>query len=177
MTPLFSFMTRERRLQLAYLLGAVLGLWGLASWVMFRNYDSAHGNTDYLVEQISLQRELLTNQQKHYVLLDSTYRAIVAYQPQVRAVFVEVDIEGQLADIRSLSGRTGGGVRFRSFAQMASFYKMMYTDKKILWSKHVNTDLFRKQADECEIGFQRDQAPVLSANPAPPPASPRPFAR
>ena len=173
MTPLFSFQTRERRLQLLVLFGAVMGLWGVASWIMFRNYDSPQRNTAYLVEQISRQRQMLADQQGHFVLLDSAYRAIVAYQPQVNAVFVEVDIEGQLADIRALSAHKTDGVRFRSFSQIADFYKMMYTDKKVLSSKKTNSQLFRKQADECEIGYQRDMRPVIVTT-LPPAAPPTP---
>ncbi|TAE24135.1 MAG: hypothetical protein EAZ91_20975 [Cytophagales bacterium] len=161
---MFSFSTRERQLQFLYLLGGVLALWGVASWLMTRNHDSALRNTDYLVEQISRQRQLLADQQNNFVLLDSTYRAIVAYQPQVNAVFVEVDIEGQLADIRALSGRTTDGIRFRSYAQIADFYKMVYTDKKVLWSKQANIQLFRKQADECEVGYQRAMGPIVVNN-------------
>lgn len=142
-----------------------MGLWGGASWVMFRNYDSPQRNTAFLVEQISRQRQMLADQQGHFVLLDSAYRAIVAYQPQVNAVFVEVDIEGQLADIRALSKQSSDGIRFRSFAQIADFYKMMYTDKKILASKKSNIKLFQKQLDGCEIGYQRDINPVVGPNP------------
>ncbi len=148
-----------------------MGLWGVASWIMFRNYDSPQRNTAYLVEQISRQRQMLADQQGHFVLLDSAYRAIVAYQPQVNAVFVEVDIEGQLADIRALSKQNSDGIRFRSFAQIADFYKMMYTDKKVLSSKKSNIQLFQKQADECEIGYQRDLEPIIVNTP---PASPAP---
>lgn len=140
---------------------------------MLRNYDSPPRNSDYLVEQISRQRQILADQQGHFILLDSTYRAILAYQPQVNAVFVEVDIEGQLADIRSLSGQQAEGIRFRSFAQIADFYKMVYTDKKVLWSKQSNIQLFRKQADECELGYQREMGPVIINNPPPPTAPAR----
>ena len=172
MTPLFSFLTRERRLQFAYLLGAVLALWVGASWILFRSYDRAPQNSDYLVNQISRQRQVLADQKDHFVLLDSTYKAIVAYQPQFNAVFVEVDIEGQLADIRSLSGQQAEGIRFRSFAQIADFYKMIYTDKKVLWSKQANIQLFRKQADECEVGYQPELRPVIITNSPPAPAAP-----
>lgn len=171
MSQLFSFQTRERRLQLLYLLGAVIGLWVVVSWIIFRSYDSPQRNTAYLVEQISRQRQILADQEGHFVLLDSAYRAIVAYQPQVKAVFVEVDIEGQLADIRALSKQNSDGIRFRSFTQIADFYKMMYTDKKVLASKKANIQLFQKQADECEIGYKRDLGPVTVTTP---PASPAP---
>ena len=153
METFFRLTTRERRLQFVYLLAATILLSLIISWVAFRNYTYRRIEHEYLSGQIDQQRAILQAQKQYLPLLDSAYRAIVAYQPQVNAVFVEVDIEDHLNDIRRLSDSQADGLRFRAFGQIADFYRMMFVDKKVVWSKQTNINLFRKQLDDCGVGL------------------------
>ncbi len=144
---------RERRLQFLYLLAAIGVLTLLTSWIVFRNQNYSSDEADYLSEQIRGKEQMLKKQLAKLPLLDSAYRSIVAYRPEVNAIFVEVDIEEHLNEIRRLSAPQADGTRFRAFAQIADFYKMMYVDKKVVWSKQSNIGLFQKQLDDCGVGM------------------------
>jgi len=167
METFFRLTTRERRLQFLYLLAVTLFLSLVISWIAFRNAHQS-ASYDYLTEKVRQQQQLLRAQKQYLPLLDSAYRGIVAYQPQVNAVFVEVDIDDQLNEIRRLSDSQRDGTRFRSFGQIADFYKMMYVDKKIIWSKQSNVNLFRKQLDDCSVGLTPGSGAAVAAPSTPP---------
>jgi hypothetical protein len=170
METFFRLRTRERRLQFMYLLAAVVVLSALISGIAFRNYSYPRFESQYLAEQINQQEQILKAQKERLPLLDSAYRAIIAYEPRINAVFVEVDIEEHLNDIRRLSNPQTAGIQFRSFAQIADFYKMMYLDKKITWNKQTNINLFRKQLDDCSVGLV--PGPAAAGTPVAPTTTP-----
>ncbi|GAB3769495.1 hypothetical protein GCM10028818_05640 [Spirosoma horti] len=162
MNTFFRLTMRERRLQFLYLLAAISLLSVLVSWIAFRNRTYSSAESKYLSDQIKLKERILTSQLDNLPLLDSAYHSIVAYQPQINAVFIEVDIEDHLNEIRRLSGPQQEGTRFRTFAQIADFYRMMYVDKKLVWSKQSNISLFRKQLDDCSVGMFPGSAPATA---------------
>jgi len=157
---------RERRLQFLYLLAAISVLTLLTSWIVFRNQHYSSDEADYLSEQIRGKEQMLKKQLANLPLLDSAYRSIVAYRPEVNAIFVEVDIEEHLNEIRRLSAPQADGTRFRAFAQIAEFYKMMYVDKKVVWRKQSNIGLFQKQLDDCGVGMFPGAATTGVATPS-----------
>jgi hypothetical protein len=173
MNTFFRLAMRERRLQFLYLLVAISVLTLLVSWIAFRNQDYSRTEANYLSEQIRGKEQMLKRQLTNLPLLDSAYRAIVAYRPEVNAIFVEVDIEEHLNEVRRLSAPQADGTRFRAFAQIADFYKMMYVDKKVVWSKQSNIGLFQKQLDDCSVGMFPGAAPGASAASAAPTSTPR----
>ena len=168
METFFRLATRERRLQFIYLVTAISGLTVLISGIAFRNNTYSQAEARRLSDRIKQQEQTLRNQLDNMPLLDSTYRAIVAYQPQVNAIFVEVELEDHLNEIRRLSAPQANGIQFRSFAQIADFYRMMYVDKKVVWSKQSNIGLFSKQLDDCSVGLAPAASPVVSSAPAGP---------
>lgn len=157
---------RERRLQFIYLLVAISLLSVVVSWIAFRNKTYSSAESKYLSDQIKMKERLLKSQLDNVPLLDSAYHSIVAYQPQINAVFIEVDIDDRLNEIRKLSNPQMEGTQFRTFAQIADFYRMMYVDKKLVWSKQSNISLFRKQLDDCSVGMFPGAAPAPAANPS-----------
>lgn len=162
---------RERRLQFIYLLVSIVILSGITSWIAFRNDTYSTAESKRLSDKIKLQEQILKNQLVNMPLLDSAYRSIVAYQPQVNAIFVEVEIDDHLNEIRRLSSPQTDGIQFRSFAQIADFYKMMYVDKKVAWSKQSNINLFRKQLDDCSVGLFPGAGSAAGASTATPSAT------
>ncbi|MFD2934967.1 type VI secretion system TssO [Spirosoma flavum] len=163
METFFRLTTRERRLQFIYLLSAISILSIMISWIAFRNDTYSQAESKRLSDKIKKQEQILRNQLENMPLLDSAYRSIIAYQPQVNAIFVEVEIEDHLNEIRRLSGQQAEGIQFRSFGQIADFYKMMYVDKKVVWSKQSNINLFRKQLDDCSVGLFPGSSPSTAA--------------
>jgi len=151
---------RERRIQFIYLLGLVCLLTALAGWAVFANYDYPQLSGTYLAEKIAQEKKIIQSGNQYTVLLDSTYRSIVTYQPETKAVFLEADINNQIDDIREIYANYRQDIRYKSFAQIADLYKMMYVDKKVLWSKQSNILLFKRQLEDCEAGFQNGLPPV-----------------
>lgn len=175
MESFFRLATRERRLQFIYLLAAIIGLTVLISAIVFRNNTYSQTEAKRLSDRIRQQEQTLRNQMDNMPLLDSTYRAVVAYQPQVNAIFVDVEIDDHLNEIRRLSGLQANGIQFRSFAQIADFYRMMYVDKKVVWSKQSNIGLFNKQLDDCSVGLAPAANPVSAAPTGPSVTSSQPL--
>lgn len=169
---MFTLHSRENRFLFGYLLLATGLLTALAVWVLYRSYDFSAINAGDLSGKIKRNRQLFDEQKRNLPLLDSAHQAVVAYRPEVTAIFVEADIENQLSNIRRLYVRrlyttdeANDTVRFfRAFDQVANFYQMLYRDKKILASKQYNAQLFAEQLADCKIGF-RSKAPAGTASP------------
>ncbi|WP_097126847.1 type VI secretion system TssO [Spirosoma fluviale] len=160
METFFRLTMRERRLQFIYLLAALCLLTLFISFVAFKNNTYSSSESKRVSNKIKQQEQILKSQLRNMPLLDSAYQSIVAFQPQVNAVFVEVEIEEDLNDIKRLSTSQLDNTRSRSFGQIADFYRMMYIDKKIVWSKQSNISLFRTQLDNCSVGLISNAAPA-----------------
>lgn len=176
---MLTLHSRENRFLFGYLLVATGLLTALAAWVLYRNYDFSALNAGDLSGKIKRQQQLFDEQKRNLPLLDSAHQAVVAYRPEVTAVFLEADIENQLSNIRRLyvrrlytTNEADDTVRFfRAFDQAANFYQMIYRDKKILASKQYNAQLFAEQLADCKIGF-RSKAPAGTVGPVAAPTQP-----
>ncbi|MCX6218234.1 type VI secretion system TssO [Spirosoma sp.] len=171
METFFRLTMRERRLQFMYLLAVLCLLTLFVSFIAFKSNTYSSAESKRVSSKIKQQEQILKSQIRNMPLLDSAYQSIVAFQPQVNAVFVEVEIEEHLNEIKRLSNPQMDNTRFRSFGQIADFYRMMYIDKKIVWSKQSNISLFRKQLDDCSVGLisNATSTPGPSASPQPNP--------
>lgn len=180
---MLTLHSRENRFLFGYLLLATALLTGLAGWVLCRNYSFQTENMSYLSDKLRRQQQLFDEQKDYLPLLDSAHQEVVAYRPEITAVFLEADIENQLSDIRRLYVRrmyttndADDTVRFfRAFNQVANFYQMLYRDKKILATKQSSVKLLAGQLAECKIDFQA-KAPAGTAAPAVAPAAALPLA-
>ncbi|OUJ74802.1 type VI secretion system TssO [Hymenobacter crusticola] len=172
MLTILGLRFSERQILFFYLLLATLLLTGLASWGLYHAYGLPVANARSLSVEIKRNQQLFEKQQQHLYLLDSTYLAIAAYQPGVKASFVEGDIKTQIAEVRQMYSidtlqlfRAADKVAkdsllfFKAFEQAADFYQMMYDDKKILASKQTNSELFTKELEECLISLQPAPTP------------------
>jgi len=168
MITIFGFRVNERQFLFAYLLAGTLLLGGLAGWVLYRSYDFPTSNAVYLADRIRRQQTILQQQERYLPLLDSAHHTIATYHPAMTALFVEADIDNQIDDIRRIYSQNTDVASYRAFAQAADFYRMMYDDKRVLWTKQDNVILFSKQLEECEVGFQPVAAGAASAPAAAP---------
>ncbi len=180
---MLALYSRENRFLFVYLLLATGLLTGLTSWVLCRNHSFRTENVGYLSDKLRRQQQLFEEQKNYLPLLDSAHHTVVAYRPEVTAVFVEADIDNQLNDIRRLYVRrvystnaADDTVRFfRAFDQAANFYQMLYRDKKILATRQANVRLLAGQLAECKIDFQA-KAPAGASAPVVAPAAAVPLA-
>ena len=142
----------------------------LINWIVFRKLGFPHYNTQNLTQQIAQQQQALNRQSSYLPELDSAYKAIAMYQPQMNAVFMEVDIENQLNHIRDISGSDMISNHYQAFRQISDLYRMMYFDKKILWGQQQNRQFFSDQLESCSSGIQPElvqpSTVVSSANPS-----------
>ncbi|WP_324679444.1 type VI secretion system TssO [Hymenobacter sp. GOD-10R] len=184
MLTILGLRFSERQILFFYLLLATLLLTGLASWGLYHAYGFPVANARSLSVEIKRNQQLFEKQQQYLYLLDSTYLAIAAYQPGIKASFVEGDIKNQIAEVRRIYSidtlqlfRTTDEVAkdslqfFKAFEQAADFYQMMYDDKEILASKQANSELFTKELEECSISLQPAPAPQQATQTASLPAS------
>lgn len=163
MLTIFGFRVNERQFLFGYLLAGTLLLGGLAGWVLYHSYDFPTTNAVYLANRIRRQQTILQQQERYLPLLDSAHHTIAQYRPAMTALFVEADIDNQIDDIRRIYSQNTDVASYRAFAQAADFYRMMYDDKRVLWTGQANTILFSKQLEECEVGFQPVAAGTASA--------------
>lgn len=169
---MLTLHSREHRFLFSYLLLATGLLAGLAGWILCRNYDLQAENVGFLFEKLKRQEQVFKEQRDYLPKLDTAYRAIVAYRPEVTAVFLEADIENQLNDIRRLYVRrmyttnTADDTTrfFRAFDQVANFYQMLYWDKKILATRQSTVKLLADQLAACKIDYN-NKAPAGTVGP------------
>ena len=117
--------------------------------------DKTVTDKKFVIAKMDRIREFQNIQNKQEQIIDSMYNKIRNFDPTVNASYEEDDIKFYLNVIERLHGENSYDGRYRIFYQISAFYNMWFADKKELWSKQQNIARFRKNLEECEIGFQK----------------------
>ncbi|MGL4332433.1 MAG: type VI secretion system transmembrane protein TssO [Bacteroidales bacterium] len=112
---------------------------------------------EIIVKKAERQNRLVADQNSYQRICDSLYMRIDRFDPGVNASFEESDIKFLITDLKSMYERNSADIRYKVFYHTAQFYDMWFADKKILWSKQMNTLRFRKNLEQCEMGLTRKE--------------------
>lgn len=148
----------EKMIQFVYLLIFWVIMGTLFCYVCFFNYSLPELRTKYLVlERINQQKNILDEQQKYLIHLDSLNRMLQQYNPSTKQVSFESNINYELDELRRIYDRKKSDPGYKIINQLTFFYSMEFFDKKASWNSTNNSSFLKKNLEDCEIGFQKIQ--------------------
>ena len=121
---------------------------------------------EFAVSKMNRMREYQNSQSRSTVLVDSLFYKIDRFQPMVKAVYEENEIEFMINELKNKYEQhiaRDPDSRYKSFYHVSLFYSMWFTDKKDLWAKRNNIERIKKNLEECEIGLKDKKTDLLIA--------------
>jgi hypothetical protein len=148
---------REKFSAFIYVAFLFLGTTVATCAALFYYSDTGKPNArkEFAISKMYRIQSFQTVQNEQWMIVDSIYRKIGDYNPEVHASYEESDIKYYLNSFGNLFENSSYDKRYKIFHHLSAFYDMWFADRKELWSKRQNIAAFRKNLEECEIGFQR----------------------
>lgn len=126
--------------------------------IFLKGFESPFSDEDIISVRNLEEKSKFDQQQKYsYKTLDSTFSMINKLTDEAPQPFVENNIMYGINDVANYFENGNGtimDIRKEAYPQIAKFYKMYFNDKKVISSKSENIKSFKKQFDECSIGFK-----------------------
>lgn len=147
---------RECNIGFLYVLLLFIGATFFSGIILFR-YNAnftIFSQKDFVIRKMDRIHQFQKVQAMEFMIIDSLYNRIDAFDPGITALYEEGDIKYLLNEMRNLYERNSWDKRYKVFLHAADYYEMWFTDKKELWSKQVNVSKFKSNLEECEIGLQ-----------------------
>lgn len=158
-----SLSRKEQIYQLFYLIGMLVLALVLLGIVCLSSYHSPFAE-ETLLDAAMLDQKYRFNEQQKKV------------EPLVAAAFQKINtlaftspkpieeneiVNGINQVVHSFANTTIYDPRKEAYNQIGDFYKMYLEDKKIIAKKQENIKLFRKQFEECSIGFKDKEQQLI----------------
>lgn len=146
----------ERRYQFFYLVIMLVVILFLLSLLCLRGFNSPFSNETALdIQMLEQKYKFIEQQNTVEPLLESTFNKISILKFETPQPFVENDITNNINEVaNSFANVPIFDPRKEAYIQIGYFYKMYFEDKKIMAKKSENIKLFRRQFEECSIGFK-----------------------
>jgi hypothetical protein len=128
---------------------------GLCSWSLLSYSDSISviSRKNAVITKMERQSEFRQSQARFVIMCDSLVRQIDRYNFGINAIYEENDIKYLLNEIKQPFEKNPIDRRYKVFDVLGSVYEMWFTDRKQLWSKKENVELFRRNLEQCELGL------------------------
>lgn len=108
---------------------------------------------EFAINKMNYIKEYQNAESEYMPMVDSLNRKIEAFNPGINAIYEENDINYLINRIKHVYEQKSWDLRYKSFLHIAQFYEMWLIDKKDLWNKKQNIQLFKTNLEECEIGL------------------------
>ncbi|MDR0224624.1 MAG: type VI secretion system transmembrane protein TssO [Myroides odoratus] len=163
MHPHQSLSKKEQGYQVLYLVGMLLFALVLLGLICLRGYHSPFANETQLEAEMLEQKYRFNAQQKKVEpLVVATFEKINTIAFTSPKPVEENEIVTSINQVsNSFVHTTIDDPRKEVYIQMGYFYRMYLEDKKIIAKKTENIKLFRKQFEECSIGFKDKEQQVI----------------
>lgn len=83
--------------------------------------------------------------------IDTVYKRILAFNPSVRASFLENDINNALNAVRSVYERKPQDLRYKIFVQVPELYTRLFYDRKELRGNHNDVNSLTRVLEDCKL--------------------------
>ncbi|WMJ71889.1 type VI secretion system TssO [Cytophagaceae bacterium ABcell3] len=150
--------SEEKKLQLAYLASLWLGLTIVFMLVFLSNYESEPlEDKDAIAEKVAAKNKLVAELKGNLKHLDSLKVMLAGFNPEVKQVHLESSINYELKALEKLWQSDQELGSHNTYMQAATFYSMLYYDKKAVVNTVNNKAFLKKNLEECEVGFQQNR--------------------
>jgi len=154
---------KERREQFLFFLALFVFTVGLLSFGIFYSGKSQYEISKAELEIKINENEVFENTVKETMpIIDTTFKWITRYNPNVRAVFLRDDIQRSLGSIKSAFDRKASDSRYKIFIQNELLYDRLFYDRQEQNKNISDIELYQKQLDDC-ITNRRQLQQTISA--------------
>ncbi|WP_353099925.1 type VI secretion system transmembrane protein TssO [Myroides odoratus] len=161
--PHQSLSKKEQGYQVLYLVGMLLFALVFLGVICLRGYHSPFANeTQSEAEMLEQKYKFNEQQKKVEPLVVTTFEKINTIAFTTPKPIEENEIVRSINQVsNSFVNTTIYDPRKEVYIQLGYFYSMYLEDKKIIAKKTENIKLFRKQFEECTIGFKDKEQQVI----------------
>lgn len=160
---MIKLSVKERRIQFQFFLALFLVTTGLLSFGLFYNSKSK-----YPISKNDLEMKISENQAFEDMVLetrptiDSTFKQIIRFDPNVQAVFLKSDIQISLNSIKSAFERKASDYRYKTFIQTSQLYNVLFYDRQELRGNLRDIEDVKRSLDDCVISRRQLQQTMQS---------------
>ncbi|WP_426276626.1 type VI secretion system TssO [Chryseobacterium sp. S-02] len=163
-----SLSKTEKQYQFFYLILMLLVALIFLGIVFLKDFQSPFSDEDIISIQKLDEKAKFDQKQKYsFKIMDSTYNQIKHITSEMPEAFVETKITYGINDLVNYYN-TGDvpviDIRKDAYPQIALFYKMYFDDKKTIATVTEDTEKFKKQFEDCSIGFREKKNQLFQRN-------------
>lgn len=154
---------KERRVQFQFFLGLFIVTTSLLSFGIFYSAKSR-----YAISKQDLERTISENQQFEEMVIetrptiDTAFKQIIRFNPNVQAVFLKNDIQIALNSIKSAYERKASDYRYKTFIQASQLYNTLFFDRQELRGNLRDLEDVKRSLDDCVISRRQLQQTLQS---------------
>jgi len=154
---------KERREQFLFFLALFVFTVGLLSFGIFYSGKSQYEISKEELEVKINENEVFENTVKETMpTIDTAFKRITKYNPNVRAVFLKNDIQLLLSSIKSAFDRKASDSRYKIFVQNELLYDRLFYDRQEQNKNISDIELYQKQLDDCITNRRQLQQTISS---------------
>lgn len=153
---MIKLSVKDRQEQFLFLIGIFLVSMGLLGFGFF--YDSGEQqkiSKEVLMESLSRDMEFEETVKVQRATIDTAYKEIIVFDPNVRAAFLENDIKNTLSSIKSNYDRKAFDLRYKSFLQVSSLYNMLFFNRRELKGNNNDLENLKKSLEDCKLSVRQ----------------------
>lgn len=149
---------KERREQFLFFMALFVFTVGVLSFCIFYSSKSRYEISKTELEVKINENEAFEDMVKETIpAIDSSYKQIVRFDPNVQAVFLRSDIQNQLNSIKSAYERKAADSRYKTFIQTSQLYDILFYDKQELKGNLRDVEGLKRSLDDCVISRRQLQ--------------------
>ena len=156
---------KERQEQFIFLIILAVFTVGLLSWLLFDGSDlKSAAMKEKLAQKVRDEKQFEAMVTEVKPAVDTTYKKIMDFDPNVQALFLETDILNAIASIKAAYQRKSYDVRYKAFLEEAQFLEILFYDKKELRGNNKNIDKLNADLDRCKLSKRGLQEVLMNNN-------------
>lgn len=154
---------KERQEQFIFLCILAIFTTGLLSWLLFDSSDLKTATMkEKLAQKVKEEKQFEAVIAEMKPAVDTTYKKIMDFDPNVQALFLESDILNSIASIKAAYQRRSYDVRYKAFLEEAQLLETLFYDKKELRGNNRNIEKLNADLDRCRLSMRNIQGALLN---------------
>ena len=147
---------KERRELFLLLTGVFLFTVSLLGFGLFHDFEDGAGvSKQDLTNKLSQDEAFERTVDVQRATIDTAYKEISNFDPDVKAVFLESDIRYTLSAIKSNYDRQAFDPRDKTFLQVSQLYNALFFNRRELRGNVNDIDHLRKSLEDCQLSTRQ----------------------
>ncbi len=151
---------KERREQFLLLTGVFLFTVSLLGFGLFHDFGGASVSKQDLTDKLSQDEEFEDIVKVQRATIDTAYKEIINFDPEVKAVFLENDIRYTLGSVKSNYDRRAFDPRYKTFLQVSLLYNALFFNRRELKGNINDIDHLKQSLEDCQLSTRQLKASI-----------------